>query len=143
MVERYMLLGEIAFLAMAATGAAAFESTLSRTLVLVLIALLSARALRHWSAFWVDWRQAALIACAQSPANAKIGVVPGYAVNAVRYQLPLERRALAAGINSHCGNSSILIVSPGRPLAPALLAELRACYPRVLGRATRVEVRAR
>ena len=143
MVDRYMLLALIAFLGLAATGAAAIESTLGRILVFVVIVWLSARALRHSSAFWVDWKKAVAMACAESPANAEIGVVPDYAVNVVRYHLPPERRLLAVGVDSQCGDSQILIVSPGRPIAPAQMSELKACFPRLLGQATRVEVRSR
>jgi hypothetical protein len=143
MVDRYVLLALVAFLGLAATGAAAFESTLGRIVVFLLIVWLSARALRHSSAFWVDWKKAVALACAESPANAEISVVPAYAVNVVRYHLPPERRLLAVGVDSHCGDSQILIVSPGRPIPPAYMSELNACYPRLLGRATRVEVRSR
>lgn len=143
MVERYVILAEIAFLGLAATGAAAFGSKLLRILVFILIIWLSARALRHSSGFWVDWRTAAAIACARSASNAEIGVVPSYAANVVRYHLPPERRSLALGLDSECGSSQILIVSPGRLIPPPYMSELNACYPRLLGRATRVEVRAR
>jgi mannosyltransferase len=143
MVERYVLLALIAFLGLAATGAAAFESAPRRIVVFLLLACLSVRALRHWSGFWVDWQKAAAIAYAGAPANAAIGVVPGYAVYAVRYNLPPEQRLRAMEVDSQCGGSQILIVSPGRPLTAARLSILRACYPRLLGRATRVEVRAR
>jgi len=130
-------------LGLAAAGAAAFESAGARILILLLVVLLSARALRHSSAFWVDWKKAAAIACAESPANAAIGVVPGYAVNAVRYHLPPERRPFAVGLGAQCGDSQVVIVNPGRPVLPAYMSVLKACYPRILGRATRVEVRAR
>ncbi|MBV8450789.1 MAG: hypothetical protein JOZ29_00760 [Deltaproteobacteria bacterium] len=143
MVDRYVLLALIAFLGLAATGAAAIESILGRILVFAVIIWLSARALKHSSAFWVDWKKAAAIACAEAPANAEISVVPGYAVNVVRYNLPPKRRLLAVGADSQCGDSQILIVSPGRPIAPAQISELKACYPRLLGQATRVEVRSR
>jgi mannosyltransferase len=143
MVDRYVLLALIAFLGLAATGAAAFESTLGRLVGFLLIVWLSAQALRHSSGFWVDWKEAVAIASAQSSAGARISVVPGYAVNVVRYHLPPEHRALAVGIDSRCGDTRVLIVSPGRPVTPAYLSALKACYPRILGRATRVEVRSR
>jgi hypothetical protein len=143
MVDRYVLVAQIAFLGLAATGAGALRSKIGRLLGFLLIVWLSARALRHSSGFWVDWEQAVAIACASSPANAGIGVVPDYAVNVVRYHLPAQRRPLASGLDSQCGNSQILIVSPGRLIPPAYMSELKACYPRLLGRSTRVEVRAR
>jgi hypothetical protein len=143
MVDRYVGLALIGLLGLAAMGAATLRSTTGRVLALLLILWLSARALRHFSGFWVDWRSAAAIACASSSDNAKISVIPEYAVNVVRYNLPADRRPLAFGLNSQCGNSQILILSPGHLVPPAYLSELNACYPRLLGRATRVEVRAR
>ncbi|HJU12190.1 MAG TPA: glycosyltransferase family 39 protein, partial [Candidatus Binataceae bacterium] len=72
MVDRYVLFALVAFLALAASGAEAFASWPARGLVLFLIILLSVRALRHSSGFWVDWREATAIACANSPRNAEI-----------------------------------------------------------------------
>jgi len=143
MVDRYVSLALIAFLGLAATGAAALRSKTVRVLAFLLIVWLSARALKHSSGFWVDWKKAAAIACAMSSADARIGVVPQYAVNVVRYHLPAERRPLAFGLDSRCGNSQILILSPGHLIPSAYISELNACYPRLLGQATRVEVRAR
>jgi mannosyltransferase len=143
MVDRYVSVALIGFLGLAAAGAAALRSKTGRILAFLLIVWLSARALRHFSGFWVDWKGAAAIACARSSADAKIGVVPHYAVNVVRYYLPPERRPLAFGLESQCGKSQILIVSPGHLIPPAYMSELNICYPRLLGLATRVEVRAR
>jgi uncharacterized membrane protein len=143
MVDRYVLVAQIGFLALAATGAAAFSSKPGRILVFLLITWLSARALRHASGFWVDWRRAVVIACTSSSDRSEISVVPGYARSVVQYYLPPERRSLVFGLDSECGSSQILIVSPGRPIPPAYMSELNRCYPHLLGRATRVEVRAR
>jgi mannosyltransferase len=143
MVDRYVSLTLVAFLELAAIGAAAFRSKVGRMLVFVLIAWLSVRALRHSSGFWVDWKEAVAITCAVSSANATISVVPEYAVNVVRFYLPPERRSLASGLDSQCGSSQVLILSPGHLIATTYMSELYACYPRLLGRATRIEVRAR
>ncbi|MBV8357903.1 MAG: glycosyltransferase family 39 protein [Deltaproteobacteria bacterium] len=143
MVDRYVLIAVIAFLGLAAIGAASFESKLGQALVFALIVRLSVQALRHSSAFLVDWKKAVAMACAESAADAEIGVVPGYAVDVVRYHLPLQRRPFAVGLDSQCGNSQILIVNPGRFIPQAYMSKLNACYPRLLGRATRVEVRSR
>ena len=143
MVHRYVLLAIIGFLGLAATGAVAFQSTLGRRLVFVAIVWLSVRALRHLSPFWVDWKKAVTVASAGSSSTTRIVVVPGYAVNAVRYYLSPERRALAVGVDRQCGDARILIVSPGHPVSATYMSELKACYPLLLGRATRVEIRAR
>ena len=142
MVDRYVLLAQVAFLGLAALGAAAFNSRFGRLLVLVLIIWLSARALRRWSGFWVDWRTAVAIDSAKLSHDATIDVVPSYAANVVRYYLPPDRRALAHGLGAGCGDSRVLIISPGHLTAPSYMSELNACYPRLLGRATRVEVRS-
>lgn len=143
MVDRYVVLAQIGFLVLAALGAAEFRSRVAAILVLFVIVWLSARALKHSSGFWVDWKGAAAIACANSPSYAEIGVIPEYAVNVVRYHLPPQRRALASGINSQCGDSQILILNPAGFIPARYISELNACYPRLLGRATRVEVRER
>jgi hypothetical protein len=141
MVDRYVSLALIMFVGLAATGAAAFPGKWGRFLVLLLVVWLSVRALRHSSEFWVDWKSAVNITCARSAADATITVVPAYAVNAVRYHLPPMRRPLAFGLTSQCGDSEVLIINSSHLISPAYLRQLRACYPHLLGQATRVEVR--
>jgi mannosyltransferase len=143
MVDRYVLLAPMGFLVLAALGAAGFRSRIGAISIFLVIVWLSARALKHSSGFWVDWKGAAAIVCANSSRYAEIGVIPEYAVNVVRYHLPPERRALALGIDSRCGQSQILILNPAGFISRKYISELDACYPRLLGRATRVEVRAR
>jgi len=139
MAERYVLIAVIAFLGLAAIGAASFESKLGQIIVFVLI-VWSAQAVKPWAD---DWRQAIAIACAASSGNAEIGVVPGYAVTAVRYHLPPERRSRTVGLNSQCGDPQILIVSTSSNIPPPFMSALKVCYPRLLGRAPGVEVRSR
>jgi mannosyltransferase len=143
MVYRYVLVAQIAFLGLAATGAAAFESNLGRTALFLLIIWLSVYSLKHASPAWVDWRRAAAEASARPYADAEIAVVPAYAVNAVRYYLPVRRRALAVGLDSGCGTSQLLILSQMEQILPAYSSQLEDCYPRILGRASFVQVRSR
>jgi hypothetical protein len=143
MVDRYVLIAVIAFLGLAAIGAGSFQSKLAKTLIFLLLVRSSAHALRHSAIFWADWRQAAAMACAVPTANEEIAVVPGDAVHAVRYHLPAERRRLAVGLESQCGDSQILIIGPAHLVSPTRVSELKACYPHLLGRLTRVEVRSR
>ena len=138
MVDRYVLIAVIAFLGLAAIGAASFESKFPPIVIFGLI-VCSARAVKPPS---VDWRQAAAIANAASFANARIGVVPVFALDVVRYHLPPERRAFAVGLKSQCGVPHILIVSPGSISSP-LMSALKSCYPRLLGRDQFLEIRAR
>jgi mannosyltransferase len=139
MVERYVLVAVVAFLGLAAIGAASFESKLAQIIIFVLI-IWSAQAVKPSG---IDWRQAAALACAESSGNAKIGVVPVYAADVVRYHLTPERRPLAVGLRSQCGDPHILIVNPDSNIPPPFMSALKACYPRLLGRATGVEVRSR
>lgn len=139
MVDRYVLIAVIAFLGLAAMGAASFESKLGRIIVFVLI-VWSAQVVTPWAD---DWRQAIAIAYAASSGDTEIGVVPGYAVTAVRYHLPPERRAQAVGLNSRCGDPQILIMSISSNIPPPFMSALKVCYPRLLGRAPGVEVRSR
>ena len=138
MVDRYVLIAVVAFLGLAAMGAASFESKFARIVILSLI-VWSAKAVKPPS---VDWRRAAAIASAASFANAKIGVVPVFAVDVVRYHLPPERRFSAVGLKSQCGDPHLLIVSPGSISQPFMSA-LKACYPRLLGRDEFLEIRSR
>jgi hypothetical protein len=87
------------------------------------------------------WRQAAAIASTASLATAKIGVVPISAVDVVRYH-PSPRAPLLRGWPQiPMRRPGILIVSPGS-ISPPFMSTLKACYPLVLGRAERVEVRS-
>jgi len=138
MVDRYVLIAVIAFLGLAAIGAASFESKLAQILIFCLI-VWWAKAVKPPS---IDWRQAAAIASAASFANAKIGVVPVFALDVVRYHLPPERRSFAVGLKSQCGDPHVLIVSPGSISLPFMSA-LKACYPRLLGRDQFLEIRSR
>lgn len=138
MVDRYALIAVVAFLGVAAIGAASFDTKLAPIVILSFL-LFSVKMVKPPS---VDWRQAASIASEASVGNANIGVVPVFAVDVVRYHLPPDRRPLAVGLKSQCGNPRILIVSPGS-IAPPFLSMLKACYPRLLGRDQFLEVRSR
>jgi uncharacterized membrane protein len=137
MVDRYVLSAIVAFLGLAAIGAASLESRLEKMIIFICI-LWSARAVVPPS---VDWRQAAAIACAASSVRTRIGVVPVCALDVVRYHLPPARRPRAVGLRSGCGDPRILIVSPGS-VSPRLMSSLKACYPRLLGRPALLEVRS-
>jgi hypothetical protein len=138
MVDRYVLIAVVAFLELAAIGAACLESKLGQAVVLLLI-LCSTRAVKPLS---VDWRRAVAIASGASSANARIGVVPVSALDVVRYHMPPRRRPFAVGLKSQCGDPRTLIVSPGST-PPVFMSVLRTCYPRLVGRVSFLEVRSR
>jgi Dolichyl-phosphate-mannose-protein mannosyltransferase len=139
MVDRYVLIAVVGFLGLAAMGAASFKSRLGQMMVFAVI-IWSAGAAQPSG---VDWRQAVTMVCAASPAGSQIGVVPVYALDVVRYHLPLERRSSAIGLRTPCGKPRVLIMSFGTELTPQLLSAWKTCYPRLLGRAIGVEVRSR
>jgi hypothetical protein len=138
MVDRYVLIALVAFLGLAAIGAASFENRFAPTAMLGLI-LCSVKTVNPPS---VDWRRAASIASSASVGNSSIGVVPVFAVDVVRYHLPPEQRPLAVGLKSQCGNPRILIVSPSS-VSPPFMSTLKSCYPRLLRRDQFLEVRSR
>lgn len=138
MVDRYVLMAVVGFLGLAAIGAASFEYRFVPIVIFGLI-VWSVKAVNPPS---VDWRRAAAIASTASFANAEIGVVPVSAVYVVRYHLPSERRSFAIGLKSQCGDTHVLIVSPGAISLPFMSA-LKACYPRLLGRDQFLEIRSR
>ncbi len=138
MVDRYVLIAVVAFLALAAIGAASFESPV---LLIAIFGSIMCSA-RPFSPPAVDWRGAASIAVGNSFANQQIGVAPVFALDVVRYHLPLNRRPSAIGLNSNCGDPHVLIVSPGSiPLSS--MSALKSCYPHLLGRDHFLEIRSR
>jgi len=92
----------------------------------------------------IQWREAVAPALATARPGGTIAVVPGYAVNVVRYYLPAERRQSAEDTGAPCETRGrVLILGKDDLLAPAQLAALRNCYPLVLGRWRLIEVRKR
>jgi uncharacterized membrane protein len=138
MVDRYVLIAVIAFLGLAAIGAASFESNLMRIVMFGLI-ICSVKAVNPPT---IDWRQAAALASAASPPNTEIGVAPAYALDVVRYHLPPERRSLVIGLGSQCGDPMVLILSPG-DISQPFQSALKTCYPRLLARDQLLEIRSR
>jgi mannosyltransferase len=138
MVDRYVLIGVIAFLGLAAIGIASFQSRFVPIAIFGLI-VWSVKLVKPPT---VDWRQAAAIASAASGRNTEIGVVPVYAIDVVRYHLPRERRSIAVGLKSQCGDPHILIMST-ESISRPFMAALKLCYPRLLRRDEFLEIRSR
>ncbi len=143
---RYVISSVAAFFVLAGMGLAAIDDARLRLGLLVLVVALSLDHVRRDFAKprYVQWREATALALAVAPPGGTIAVMPGYAVNVVRYYLPLERRANVEEDRGQCEmRQRVLVLSGAELLAPAELAALRDCDPLVAGRFRLVEVRKR
>jgi hypothetical protein len=143
---RYVISSVAAFFILAGTGLAAIDGARLRLALLALVLGLSLDHVRRdfIKPGFVQWREATALALAASPLGGTIAVVPGYAVNVVRYYLPPERRASAEACDAQCEmRQRVLILSGEEALTPARLTALRACDPILLARLRLVEIRKR
>ena len=143
---RYVISSVAAFFILAGIGLAAIDDARPRLGLLVLVVVLSLDHVRRdfIKPQYVQWREASALALAAAPAGGTIAVMPGYAVNVVRYYVPVERRASVVEAGGQCEMSQrVLVLSGAQLLAPAQLAALRDCDPLVVGQLRLVEVRKR
>lgn len=143
---RYVISSVAAFFILAGIGLAAIDNTRLRLALLVLVVALSLDHVRRdfIKPQYVQWREATALALAANASGGTIAVVPAYAVNVVRYYLPLERRASVEPAGEQCETRQrVLLLSGEEVLTPARLAALRDCAPLVVGRLRLVEVRKR
>jgi hypothetical protein len=143
---RYVISSVAAFFMLAGIGLAAIDDARSRLGLLVLVVALSLDHVRRdfIKPQYVQWREATALALAAAPPGGTIAVMPGYAVNVVRYYLPPKQRASVEEAGGQCEmRQRVLILSGAELLAPAQLAALRNCDPLVVGQLRLVEVRKR
>lgn len=143
---RYVISSVAAFFILAGAGLAAIDGARLRLGLLVLVVALSLDHVRRdfSKPQYVQWREATALALAAAPSGSTIAVTPGYAVNVVRYYLPLERRSNVEEASAQCeARQRVLILSGAEVLAPAELAALRDCDPVVVAQRRLVEVRRR
>jgi len=143
---RYVISSVAAFFILAGIGLAAIDDARVRVGLLVLVAALSLDHVRRGfiKPQYVQWREATALALAADAPGGTIAVSPGYAVNVVRYYLPLKRRADAEPVGQQCETRQrVLILGGQEQLAPAQLAAFRDCDSQILGRLRLVEVRRR
>jgi hypothetical protein len=143
---RYVISSVAAFLILAAIGLAAIDSARLRIGLLVLVVVLSLDHLRRdfIKPQFVQWREAVALALGAAPPGGGFAVIPGYAVNAVRYYLPPKLRTSVESAEGRCDpRPHVLLLGRDDLLAPAQLAALRDCDPMVVGRFKLVEVRKR
>jgi hypothetical protein len=143
---RYVISSVAAFFILAGIGLAKIDDARLRLGLLVLIVALSLDHVRRdfIKPRYVQWREATALALAAAPPGGTIAVEPDYAVNVVRYYLPLRRRASVEAAGGQCDmRQRVLILSGAQLLAPAQLAALKNCDPLVVGQLRLVEVRKR
>jgi hypothetical protein len=143
---RYVISSVVAFFILAGIGLAAIDGARVRQVLLVLIVALSLDHVRRElvKPQYAQWRKATALALAAEAPGGTIAVTPGYAVNVVRYYLPLKLRASVEEAGGQCETRQLVLILGGEEqLAPARLAALRDCDPLLVGRFRLVEVRKR
>lgn len=142
---RYVLAAFAGMFGLAGLGAASLRSSGLRLAVAVLLIFLSMRQVGKWlrHSHEAAWREATMLAAGKTAPGDQIAVFPPYCTNVVRYYLPQERRGAVIGADSQCTSARLLIMSGFSISAPAALATMEACFPRVLARPRLTEVRSR
>ncbi len=145
MVPRYLLCSLIAFFALAALGAASIPGRIAVIALACALAFVSLQRIhrRFGRPQGPQWREAAVIASAVAGSAGEIAVVPDYAADAVRYGMSRDARRLVFGFTGDCGAARTAIVDVATYIPQAVAEKSRACYPRVVARLRRVEVRTR
>jgi mannosyltransferase len=143
---RYVISSVAAFFILAGIGLAAINDTRLRFALIALLVVVSLDHVRRdfIKPRYVQWREATALALAAHASGGSIAVVPGYAVNVVRYYLPPKLRASAEEAGEHCEvRQRVLVLAGQGTLEPRRVAALRDCDPLVVGRLRLVEVRKR
>jgi uncharacterized membrane protein len=141
---RYVLASFVGLFALAAFGAASPRTAAVRVALAALFIGLSLgparEAIKH--PYEAAWHEATALAARQSAPDEQIAVFPGYCKNVVRYYMSLERRPAVQGEDT-CGPPRVLILTGRGLLGEDQIAAMEKCYPRLVARLLRVEVRAR
>lgn len=144
-VPRYVLVALVGFFALAALGAASLESTIVRIALVALIGFMASDAtyamITHPNV--PDWRAAVEFAAQRLAPSEGVAVIPSYEANTVRYYLPPSRRDAAGGLDFGCGSERFLLFSDWWWLPAKEVERAKTCYPRVVKRLFRVEIRSR
>lgn len=144
-MARYVLIAFIGLFALAAVGAASFQSTIARMALAALIVFLSIpstyRAITHSRV--PGWRKAVALAERETRRDERFAVIPSYEANTVRYYLPANLRNTVVGLDFGCGSERILLFSDWWWLPAKQTQRAATCYPHIVERLNRVEVRSR
>jgi hypothetical protein len=138
-----VLIAFIGMFAFAGLGAAAMRSAGLRTVIAIVLVVLSVPPMQHGLRNYheLGWREAAALAARETVRGDPIAVYNSHKVNVVRYYLTPDRRTDAVGMNDKCGNARVLIIG-GFGVASEV-ANAEVCYPKLLARVHAVEVRTR
>jgi len=145
MVPRYLLCSLIAFLALAALGAASIPNRIVVVAIAGALAFISLQRIhrRFGRPQGPQWQEAAAIAGTSAAGAGEIAVVPDYAADAVRYCISRKTRRLVFGFNGDCGAAQVAIVDVATYIPEDVAERSRTCYPRVMAKLRQLEVRAR
>lgn len=144
-MARYVLIAFVGLFALAAVGAASFQSTIVRVALAALIVLLTAPRTYHaiTRPSLTNWREAVASAERKISPDQRFAVIPAYEIDRVRYYLPANRRDTAVGLNFGCGSEHILLFSDWSWLAAKEIQRAKRCYPHVVTRLHGVQIRSR
>jgi hypothetical protein len=142
-VERYLIASFIPFFILVAIGIMELPPSMLRVSVATLVVVLSLGHIYAWSGKPHDtqWREGLQIALATDRGGKPISVAPGYAVNVVRYYLPVAPQSVAIEAGSAGASGDVLLISDQSKGEGA--ARLKAQYPHVVAHSRGLEVRSR
>jgi hypothetical protein len=141
-VERYALSCFVPFFILAALGIFELPTDFARIGALAIAISLSAGHIVSYERkpHDAEWREAAATADAGLKPGEVVGVVPAYAVEVVRFYLPVEHRDRAARHEAGARPASVLIVGD-QHLGPAAAEKYQTEYPQVVAKLRGVTVR--
>ena len=147
LVERYLLSSFVPLFILVALAAGSLNTRGARWAGLALVTILAVgqdvRYFRHRHND-AQWREAAAIASAIVTPGQSIGVVPGYAVNVVRYYTAHEKRSeVVAALDHPPGAAPSVVIVFDQGLSSDEAAALRAAYPNPVARLQRLVVASR
>jgi hypothetical protein len=141
-VERYALSCFVPFFILAALGIFELPTDFARIGALAIAISLSAGHIVSYDRkpHDAEWREAAARADAGLKPGEVVGVVPAYAVEVVRFYLPVEHRDRAERHEAGGQPATVLIVGD-QHLSPAAVEKYQSEYPQVVAKLRGVTVR--
>jgi 4-amino-4-deoxy-L-arabinose transferase-like glycosyltransferase len=143
-MERYAIYSFPAFFILIALGIWELSSNAARAVAVMAIVILAVGHIHSYSlkTHDVDWHEAARVAQASLRPDDTVAVAPPYAIEVVRYYFYPPLRGHVVGYNPPKTNSAVAILAE-HGVNPAIDAQVRRDYPRVLRRAHGVVVLSR
>jgi hypothetical protein len=143
-VERYALSCFAPFFILTGLGIFAIPDLRAAMGALAVVVALSLGHIHSFNAkpHDTEWREAARFAVARLEPGQTLAALPAYSVEVIRYYLPPTDRIRAVRFVRGQHDSAVLVMRDSA-LKPAIAAEVRSAYPRVIARLRGVTVRAR